>query len=92
MDIGLGQILAWLLVGALVGMLVGRLVKNRRRGFGWTQNLVLGTVGAIVGGFIFNLLDITIGGDITVSGTDFIAAFVGAFIVLFVIWIIQGRR
>lgn len=92
MTITLGQILAWLIVGALVGMLVGRLVKHRKRGFGWTQNMALGTVGAIVGGILFELLDINIGGDIVVTGTDFIAAFVGAFIVLFVIWIIQGRR
>lgn len=89
MTITLGQLLVWLIIGALVGTLVGRLVSNRKRGFGWVNNLVLGIAGALVGGILFDLLDITIGGDIVLTFTDFVAAFVGALLILGVLWVVR---
>jgi len=89
MDITLGQVLVWLIIGALVGTLVGRLVHNRKRGFGLVGNIVLGLVGAVVGGFLFDLLEISIGGDVVLTGTDFVSAFVGALIVLAILWVIR---
>jgi len=91
MEITTGKIIVWLIVGALVGSLMGRIVKRRRRGFGLYQNIFIGTLGAVIGGILFDLFDITIGGEIVVTSTDFIAAFIGAIIVLMIIWFL-GRR
>jgi uncharacterized membrane protein YeaQ/YmgE (transglycosylase-associated protein family) len=40
--------LTWLIVGAVVGWLAGILVKGR--GFGLLGNIVIGVIGAIIGG------------------------------------------
>ncbi|GAB4513744.1 MAG: hypothetical protein OHK0046_14830 [Anaerolineae bacterium] len=90
-DITSGQIIIWLIVGALVGSLVGRLVRRRKRGFGTVGNITLGLVGAVVGGLLFNLFDITIGSDLRVTATDLIAAFVGSLLVVALLELI-GRR
>lgn len=84
-----GQVLVWLIIGALAGSLAGRLVTRSKRGFGFFGNLILGLVGAVIGGFVFNLLDINIGGDITLTLGDLIAAFVGAIILLVILQIVR---
>jgi uncharacterized membrane protein YeaQ/YmgE (transglycosylase-associated protein family) len=48
------SILAWIIVGLLSGFFASKIVN--RRGEGFTMDLVLGIVGALVGGFIFRLL------------------------------------
>ena len=48
------QILIWLLIGAVAGWLAGTIMKGG--GFGVPGNIVLGIVGAVVGGFLFGLL------------------------------------
>lgn len=47
------QILLWLLIGGVAGWLAGKLMKGG--GFGVLRNVALGIVGAVVGGFLFNL-------------------------------------
>lgn len=89
MDISIGQLIVWTVIGLLAGSLVGRLVKRSKKGFGWAGNLVLGMVGAVVGGLIFDIFDVRIGGDIVLTLSDFIAAFVGAFIVLGVMRLVR---
>ncbi len=89
MDISLDQLVVWLIIGALVGSLVGRLIKGRKRGFGFVGNMVLGLVGAVVGGFIFQALNITIGSQLQITATDLISAFVGALLVLVLISFIR---
>ena len=89
MDFTFGQLLGWLIIGALVGVLVGRLVHRSKRGFGLLGNLVLGLVGAVVGGVVFDLLDINIGADLVITGNDLVAAFVGSLIVLAILWVIR---
>lgn len=52
-----GDVLKWvimILVGALSGSLAARIMKGDS--FGFAINAILGIGGAIVGGFIFNLL------------------------------------
>ena len=71
-------ILSWLVVGAIAGYLAGFLVKGDE-GLGVLGHIVLGIVGALVGGFIAGALT---GGDY-ISGVNFttiIVATIGAVI------------
>ena len=93
MNITVGQILVWVIVGALAGSLAGILIKRRARGFGPWGNLLIGLVGALIGGAIFDLLNINVGlGQITITGEDVLAAFLGALLVLAAVHWLRGRR
>ena len=87
------DLIAWLIVGALSGSLAGMLVKRRKEGFGHLLNLAIGMGGAIIGGVIFSTFGILKQLDaISVSGQDLVAGFVGALILLFVVWIIKKQK
>jgi uncharacterized membrane protein YeaQ/YmgE (transglycosylase-associated protein family) len=45
----ISQVIVWLIVGVIGGSLAGLIAKWRRKGFGLTQNLGLGLVGAVIG-------------------------------------------
>jgi uncharacterized membrane protein YeaQ/YmgE (transglycosylase-associated protein family) len=49
-----GGIVAWILVGVIAGWLAGKVLSGR--GAGVILDIVLGLAGALVGGFLFNLL------------------------------------
>ncbi len=91
MHVTFGEILIWLIVGCLVGSFVGRLTTRYKKGYGPVPNLILGLVGAVVGGVVFEIFNIDLGlGDLSVSFEDLIAAFVGSVLVLLTVW--MGRR
>ena len=48
----LAQLIVWIIVGLIGGTLAGRIIKWERRGFGIARNLVVGLVGALVGGLL----------------------------------------
>jgi len=50
-------------------------------GFGLLWNIIIGCVGALLGGFLFGVLGISAGGDLIGS---LITAFVGAVVLLFI--------
>ena len=81
---GLGSILAMLIVGALAGWLAGLLVKGE--GFGLGGNIVVGIVGAVLAGFIFPSIGWGAGGGLIVS---VIHATIGAVILLVLIRVIK---
>ncbi len=66
----------FLLMGALAGWLAGFVVRGY--GFGLVGNMLLGVVGAIVGGFVLPLAGVKAGPP------GFLTAFVGAVLLLFV--------
>jgi len=77
----IGKLLVWALVGWFVGSLAGRVATRQREGYGRWANLLIGMLGAIVGGVIFGLFGIDFGlGAIQVSMADLLAAFVGSFV------------
>jgi|ERR1700691_2526218 uncharacterized membrane protein YeaQ/YmgE (transglycosylase-associated protein family) len=47
----------WILIGLLAGWLAG--VVTRGRGFGCLADIVIGLVGAVIGGWVFSKLGIT---------------------------------
>ena len=50
------SVIAWLVIGLLAGWIAGKV--SRGRGFGCLANIVLGLVGAVLGGWIFTKLGI----------------------------------
>jgi uncharacterized membrane protein YeaQ/YmgE (transglycosylase-associated protein family) len=81
-------ILAWLVVGLVAGWLGSMLVN--RGGEGPLLDIVLGIVGAFVGGFIFNLI-----GHTGVSGINLysiMVAVVGSVVVLVLYHAVFRRR
>jgi uncharacterized membrane protein YeaQ/YmgE (transglycosylase-associated protein family) len=75
--------LMWLVIGALAGWLAGKIVHGY--GFGLLANIVIGILGAVVGGYILPQL-----GFIPASaGGDFVAATLGAVILLVAIGLVR---
>ena len=91
-----GKIIVWLIIGALAGTLAGRLVTFSKEGLGKWANVGVGMVGAVVGGFLFGLLNIDLGlGELKITFEDLIAAFVGSLLCIVAWWLIRkttGRR
>lgn len=88
------DIIAWIILGAIAGWLAGMLVRGDE-GWGVLGHIVLGIVGALVGGFLANALGFGSGregGDI-VNLQSIIVAIIGAVIVVFVVGLFsRGRR
>jgi uncharacterized membrane protein YeaQ/YmgE (transglycosylase-associated protein family) len=50
------SVIAWVVIGLLAGWIAGKV--SRGRGFGCIANILLGLVGAVLGGWIFTKLEI----------------------------------
>ncbi|MBP1542329.1 MAG: GlsB/YeaQ/YmgE family stress response membrane protein [Prevotella sp.] len=72
-----------IIIGCLAGFCAGKLMKGG--GFGFVMNLVLGLFGGLVGGWLFDQLNITWGGVLGQLGT----AIVGSVAILWVASIIK---
>jgi uncharacterized membrane protein YeaQ/YmgE (transglycosylase-associated protein family) len=89
------NIIAWIVLGAIAGWIAGLLVKGDER-WGVIGHVVLGIIGAIVGGFIANLLlpgnpgSGAQNGDINI--TSIIVAIIGAVIVVWVVNFFMSSR
>ena len=83
-------ILAWIIVGIIAGWLAGMVMRGS--GYGIVGDMVLGIVGALVGGFLagalFNIPDPIS----AVELTTIIVAFLGAVIVVALVRLIAGGR
>jgi uncharacterized membrane protein YeaQ/YmgE (transglycosylase-associated protein family) len=77
-------LLILLLIGAIAGFLAGVVVKGY--GFGVIGNIVVGIVGAVIGGWLLPRLGLYTGGDII---GQIIAATLGAIALLVVIGLIR---
>ena len=70
------SVIGWIIIGLLAGWIAGTI--SRGRGFGCIANIVLGLVGAVLGGWIFTKLQIERGGPLY----SLAAATVGAVILV----------
>ena len=69
--------LYFILIGAIAGWLAGTIMKGN--GYGILMNIVLGIIGALVGGWMFDVLGIYTGAGLIGS---LITATVGAIVVI----------
>jgi len=89
------NIIAWIVLGAIAGWIAGLLVRGDER-WGVIGHIVLGIVGAVVGGFIVNALlpgnpgSGAANGDINIP--SIIVAVIGAVIVVWVVNFATGSR
>jgi uncharacterized membrane protein YeaQ/YmgE (transglycosylase-associated protein family) len=82
------SIIGWIVLGLIAGWIGSNIVDNGGRGP--MMDIVLGIVGAVVGGAIFNAL-----GALPVTGFNLYSLFVavvGAVVVLVVYHALMGRR
>ena len=82
------SIIAWIILGLIAGFIGSKLVN--KSGEGLVLDIVLGIVGAIVGGFLFSLI-----GAQGVNGLNLyslLVAVVGAVVVLFIYHAAFNRR
>lgn len=82
------SLLGWIVLGLIAGWIGSHIVDNG--GKGPLLDMVLGIVGALVGGFIFNAL-----GALPVTGFNIYSLFVavvGSVVVLVLYHAIAGRR
>ena len=83
-------IISWIVFGALAGWVASMIAGDNARQ-GWLGNIIVGIIGAFLGGLIFGLL--FGGGTFTLAWNvgSFIAAVIGAIILLFILRAVQGR-
>jgi len=82
------SLIGWIVFGLITGFVASRTVN--RQGEGCILNVVLGIVGACVGGFIFTSI-----GGMGITGFNLYSMFVaiiGAIVVLLIFHAISGRR
>lgn len=78
------EIVYFLLIGGVAGWLAGLFMKGR--GFGILGNIVVGVIGALLGGFLFRLLGLSSDGSII--GT-LVVSFVGAVVLLVIAGVLK---
>lgn len=83
-------IISWLVFGALAGWVASMIAGDNAKQ-GWLGNIIVGIVGAFVGGIIFGFI---FGGGSFFVGWNigsFIAAVIGALVLLFILRMFSGR-
>ncbi|MEP6731538.1 MAG: GlsB/YeaQ/YmgE family stress response membrane protein [bacterium] len=81
------DLLTWLIVGLIAGVLASLVMGGT--GYGLVGDIIIGIVGAFVGGWLFRQLGVRspLSG---LPGTIFVA-FIGAVVLLFVLRLLRGQ-
>ncbi len=82
-------LIAWIIIGLIAGWLTGKLMKGS--GFGFLMDMVVGLVGALIGGFISAHLGL---GGVGQHGLlmSILIAVIGAVILTWIVRLISGNR
>ena len=80
------SLIAWLVVGLIAGWIAGTVTRGR--GFGCIVNVILGLVGAVIGGWIFTKLGIPAWGFVG----SLAASIVGAVLLVAIARLFAGGR
>lgn len=88
MDAGHGFI-AWIIIGLVAGFLTGKLMKGS--GFGFWMDMIVGLIGAVVGGFLSSHLG---GGGINQHGMvmSIVIATIGAIALTWLLRLVTRNR
>ena len=83
-------ILSWIIVGLIAGFLAGKVMSGG--GFGLIGDIIVGILGAVIGGFLAGAL---LNNPDAVNGINFtsiLVAFIGAVILLGIVRLFSGGR
>ena len=84
------NIIGWVIIGALAGWIASLIMRTDAQQ-GWLMNIIVGIVGALIGGFLYSLLfnvPFAAGFDMV----TLVVAIVGAIVVLALYKAMTGRR
>lgn len=76
----------WIIIGGIAGWLASLIMKSQT---GLLMNIIIGIIGAFIGGWLFAQLGIYPASNVIGS---LVTAVVGAVILLFIAQLVQGRR
>jgi uncharacterized membrane protein YeaQ/YmgE (transglycosylase-associated protein family) len=83
-------VLAWIVVGLIAGWLASQVMRGG--GYGLIGDIILGVVGALLGGWLasvlLNMPDAVNG----INLTSILVAFIGAVILIALLRLVSGRR
>ena len=81
------SILAWIVLGLIAGFIASKIYVGTGQGI--LMDIVLGIVGAVVGGYLFDMLGA--GGITGFNIWSMLVAFIGAVLVLWIYHAVSGR-
>jgi len=83
-------IIAWIVLGLIAGA-IAKAIMPGRSGFGWLATIVLGIVGALLGGFLGSaLFGVNLGGFFDLR--TWLLAIGGSLVALLIYGLVTGRR
>jgi uncharacterized membrane protein YeaQ/YmgE (transglycosylase-associated protein family) len=86
-----GGVVAWLVVGLIAGWGAGQVMKGT--GFGLLGDIVIGLIGAFIGGLVFGSLQSSYAVGSTGFWGSVLVAFIGALLLLVAVrFVSSGRR
>lgn len=80
------NIILWIILGAVAGW-IASMVMGRDAQMGALANIIVGIIGALLGGFLFNLLGLP--GDTGFNFWTLVVATFGAIVLLFLIGVVR---
>jgi len=82
-------LIAWIIIGVLAGWITGKLMRGS--GYGFIMDMVVGLIGALIGGFISSRMGF---GGVNEHGliVSIIIAVIGAVILTALVRLVTGKR
>ncbi len=82
-------IIAWIIIGVIAGWITGKIMKGS--GYGFLMDMVVGLVGALIGGWVSGFFGFGTAGSHGMIGSIVIAV-IGAVLLTFIVRLITGNR
>ena len=83
-DLSLSTVIWWLIIGLIAGFLASMVMRGG--GYGIVGDIIVGIIGAFIGGWLFSLVGIGAGGFVG----SIIVAFIGACILIALLRLVSG--
>lgn len=80
------NIILWIILGGVAGWIASMIMKRDSQ-MGALENIIVGIVGAVLGGFLFNLFGLT--GDTGFNLWTLLVAIIGSVVLLFLIGLLR---